>query len=95
MTTLRRLLLVPVGFLMAFTFNVCRTSILTWVAAKKGIAAISQYHDPAGIAILLACSAVMWALALLLLKTQKSPLPTPAVSSQESVVSLRSVVSGQ
>jgi exosortase len=101
LTTLRRLLLVPVGFLMAFAFNVCRTSLLTWVAAKKGIAAISQYHDPAGIAILLACSAVMWALALLLLKTQKSllptpsshlppppsPLPTAAVSGRWSVVS--------
>jgi exosortase len=78
LTILRRLLLVPAGFLMAFGFNVCRTGLLTWVAAKRGIAAIAQYHDPAGIAILLACTAGMWAVALLLLRTQKSQLATPS-----------------
>jgi exosortase len=87
LTTLRRLLLVPAGFLIAIAFNVCRTSLLTWVAAKKGIAAISQYHDPAGFAILLACSAVMWALAFLLWRNQKPTTPAPAVSGQWSVVS--------
>jgi hypothetical protein len=45
---------------------VCRTSLLTWVAAQKGVAAISEYHDPAGITILIACTAGMWAVALLL-----------------------------
>jgi exosortase len=61
----RRLLLIPVGFALAMAFNVCRMSFLTVVAAKKGVAAIARYHDPAGVLITLVCSAVLWGLALL------------------------------
>jgi exosortase len=66
LTLRRRLLLVPIGFVMAMGFNVCRTSLLTYIAAKKGVEAISQYHDPAGISITIACTAGMWVTALLL-----------------------------
>jgi exosortase len=56
----RRLLLIPVSFLLAMILNVCRTSLLTWIAAKNGIAAIAKYHDEAGMTILLVCTAMLW-----------------------------------
>lgn len=61
-----RFVLVPLGFFVAFGFNVVRTTLLTWIASKKGIEAIAEYHDQAGLTILLACSGVMWAAAGLL-----------------------------
>jgi exosortase len=73
----QRLLLVPAAFLVAFFFNLCRTSILTWLAATKGLDAISQYHDQAGVTILLACTAVMWVFALILKKLE-SPASQPS-----------------
>ena len=66
----RRLLFVPIGFGIAMLFNVCRTSLLTYVAAKKGVAAISQYHDPAGVSIMIACTLSLWGIGLLLLRKQ-------------------------
>jgi exosortase len=63
---LRRWLLVPAGFILAMAFNVCRVSFLGVVAAKKGVAAIAQYHDSAGIMITLVCAAGLWGLAVLL-----------------------------
>jgi exosortase len=65
MRLLRRLILIPAGFVLAMSLNVCRMSFLTTVAAKKGVAAIAQYHDPAGIMITLICMAGLWGLALL------------------------------
>jgi len=62
----RRLLFVPVGFILAMAFNVCRVTFLTVVAAKKGVAAIGRYHDPAGVTIALVCTAGLWGLALLM-----------------------------
>jgi len=62
----RRLLLVPIALIVALTCNVGRMTLLTMIAAKKGIAAISQYHDPAGISITIICTAIMWGVALLL-----------------------------
>lgn len=61
-----RLFLVPVGFLVAFGLNICRTTILTWLAARNGTEAIAQYHDQAGLTILLAGSATLWAIAWLI-----------------------------
>src|SRR5208282_222716 len=64
----RRWLLVPLGFVFSMAFNVCRMSLLTLIAAKKGVAAISEYHDPAGITIAILCTLALWGLALLLRK---------------------------
>jgi exosortase len=72
---LRRLLIVPAGFVLAMSFNVCRVSFLTMVAANKGVAAIAQYHDPTGITIMLFCTAGLWGLALLF-KRLKPPVPS-------------------
>jgi exosortase len=68
----RRLALVPTGFLLAIGFNFCRTTFLTLVAAKKGPAAIAEFHDQAGLTILLACTAMMWLIAWVLHRMQKA-----------------------
>jgi exosortase/archaeosortase family protein len=62
----RRLLLLPIGFVLAMGLNLFRASLLTWIAAKKGIAAIAEYHDEAGFTIMLACTAGLWGAAWLL-----------------------------
>jgi exosortase len=62
----RRLLLIPISFVLAMILNLCRTSLLTWIAAKKGIGAIAEYHDEAGWTILLVCTAMLWAAGWLL-----------------------------
>ena len=67
----RRWLLVPMGFVFSMAFNVCRMSLLTLVAAKKGVAAISEYHDEAGITIAILCMLALWGIAVLL-KQQKT-----------------------
>jgi exosortase len=91
----RRLLLLPAGFIAAFFFNVCRTTLLVLVASKKGIAAIESWHDPAGVTITIACTLVLWLVAALLFnkKLKTETLKTEignkasAVSGQLSVVS--------
>lgn len=59
----RRLLLVPTSFVLAMILNLCRASLLTWIAAKKGVEAIAQYHDEAGMTILLICTGLLWGTA--------------------------------
>ncbi len=71
MNLARRLWLLPAGFVLAMSFNVIRMSILTWIAAKHGIAAISKYHDPTGVTIAVLCTAGLWLLALMFQKKQK------------------------
>jgi hypothetical protein len=58
--------------------NLCRASLLTWIAATKGVAAIAQYHDEAGLTILLVCTALLWAVAWLLnLRKAVNPVSSP------------------
>jgi exosortase len=88
----RRALLVPAAFILAIAFNVCRTSFLTIIAAKRGIGVISEYHDEAGVTILLACTAATWVVALILrrpkpkVQTSKSPVQAAASGSAQSEV---------
>jgi exosortase len=62
----RRAWLVPFSFALAMLLNLCRASLLTWIAAKKGVPAIAEYHDEAGMTILLVCTALLWGTAWLL-----------------------------
>jgi exosortase len=72
----RRWLLVLAGFVFSMAFNVGRMFLLTLVAAKKGVSAIAQYHDPAGITIAITCTLALWGLAVLL-RSPKSRVPSP------------------
>jgi exosortase/archaeosortase family protein len=64
LTALRRVSCVLAGFGLSLVFNVGRTTLLTWVAAHKGIAAIASWHDPAGVTILVGCFVCLWFIAL-------------------------------
>ncbi len=79
LTLWRRIVLVPAGFLLALLFNVIRISFLTCVTAREGVAAISKYHDPAGLMIMVACVFSIWLLALLF-KGRAKNAPTSTVS---------------
>ncbi len=59
----RRFGVVLLGFVLAFAFNVGRTLLLTGVASAKGVAAVSAWHDPASVTILVACFLCVWLLA--------------------------------
>jgi exosortase len=61
-----RLLLVVVGLMLAFGFNVIRTLILAWQANAHGLSAIDKWHDPAGFTIAIACFFCLWAVAVLI-----------------------------
>jgi exosortase/archaeosortase family protein len=68
----RRILMIPIGFALAMILNLFRASLLTWIAAKKGVGAIAEYHDEAGLTILLVCTALLWGAAWLLNKRKNS-----------------------
>ena len=68
----RRVLLVPISFALAMLLNLFRASLLTWIAAIKGVGAIAEYHDEAGLTILLVCTALLWGAAWLLNLRRKS-----------------------
>ena len=61
---MRRVVCVFAGFALSFLFNVARMSLLVWVAARKGVAAIASWHDPAGVTILVACFFSLWGLGV-------------------------------
>jgi exosortase/archaeosortase family protein len=63
---MRRVVCVFAGFALSFLFNLARMSLLVWAAARKGVAAIASWHDPAGVFILVACFFSLWALGGLL-----------------------------
>ena len=69
LSLVNRLVLVGAGFFFAFGFNVLRTTTLTLVAAKQGIAAIARWHDPAGVLITLGCFCCLLLVARMLSKT--------------------------
>ena len=58
-----RVLLVLSGFLFSLLFNFMRLVVLVWVASHQGIAAVSRWHDPTGVTILLGCFFGLWLLA--------------------------------
>lgn len=89
MKVARRLLLIPAGFILAMAFNVCRMTFLTMVAAKKGVAAIDQYHDPAGIVITIVCTAGLWGLAVLFKKKLKTETLKAESGKQEKDANLK------
>lgn len=59
----RRVLLVALSVAAAFIVNFIRVGFLAWNAAKGGVGAVDQWHDPAGTTSFLICVAVIWAVA--------------------------------
>jgi exosortase len=95
----RRVFCVFAGFAFSFLFNVARTTLLTWVAARKGAAAIASWHDPAGVAILVGCFLSLWGMAVWLKRRQRLQsrvlgLESKVHSPQSTVHSSRSTVHG-
>ena len=79
----RRAVLCLGGFAMSFLFNLVRMSLLTWVAASKGIDAIAKWHDPAGVTILLACFGGLWLFAVSLHPRAASRLNQPSTINHQ------------
>ncbi len=78
----RRVLCVLAGFALSFLFNLARMSLLVWVAARKGVAAIASWHDPAGVTILVACFFSLWGMGVLLKgKAEKLKAEMPKAES--------------
>jgi len=62
----RRIALCLLGFASSFGFNVARTFLLTYVASKQGVPALDQWHDPAGITVLVWCFVAIWLASLVM-----------------------------
>ncbi len=60
----RRLLLLGGGVVIAFSLNVVRTVTLTWHTSSAGIAALEEWHDPAGLMIFVVSFLCLWAVAV-------------------------------
>ena len=70
---LRRLALLGFGFLACVALNLVRTLVLIYGAGSKGVDAVSRYHDPVGVTILFACTALMLVFALWLRNCRPKP----------------------
>jgi exosortase len=81
-TTLRRVVLLLCGMLIAFLCNVGRTLSLVTVAVKDGIDAMTNWHDPLGFTVLAICFLFVWLLARLVL----GPVPKIAPPSDASAL---------
>jgi exosortase len=88
----RRVVCVIAGSALSFLFNLMRTTLLTWVAARKGVAAIASWHDSAGITILVACFLTLWLAAMWLKREsrkQKAKISAAATTSVPSTFNLQ------
>lgn len=73
----RRLVLLAGGVAVAMAANVFRSSLLVYLAAQHGTAALNRYHDAAGVSVL-----VIVFIGLLILNgyLEKELAPTPALA---------------
>jgi exosortase len=76
-STLRRLLLVGLGALLAFVCNLGRTFLLVWLGAEHGSATIQSWHDPAGHTILIICLLALWGVSIFL-RGKDTAIPQPS-----------------
>ncbi len=70
---IRRGLLVIIGIVMAFAFNLVRAFWLAWTAHHHGANSISSWHDPAGFTILGVTFVSLFLLSLLLRPKREAP----------------------
>lgn len=60
-----RLALFGIAGLLALFFNFCRTLLLTWLSATRGIEVMNNWHDSAGLMVFLASFAGLIVLAII------------------------------
>jgi exosortase len=80
-TASRRIALVVLGAILAFTCNVVRSAILVWVATTKGISHLAAWHDPAGMSIFIFCLFALWLISLWLRRGVATDLGEPPPAS--------------
>jgi exosortase len=93
----RRLALLGGGLVVALAANVFRSSLLVWIAAQYGSAAMERYHDFAGVAVLLIVFAGLLWLNARLARGNVRPHAPPAggpASSASSASSATAVPAG-
>jgi exosortase len=79
LTWQRRLALLGGGLVVAIIANVFRSSLLVWIAAQYGAAAMEHYHDLAGVSVLLIVFAgLLWLNARLSRGNVGTAAPLPA-----------------
>lgn len=66
------------GLTAAVFLNIARTFALSLAAVQNGGAGVEAWHDPAGLAVLLASFFLLWALAKKLARPAAEPVPCPA-----------------
>jgi exosortase len=81
LSVLRRAGLIFAGFALSLLFNLARMTLLVWIAATKGIAAVAAWHDPAGVTILLGCFFGLWGLGLLF-RNSRPQMLKPKVAAE-------------
>ena len=91
LTWARRWWLLAAGPALAMAFNLARTMLLVFVAARSGLPAMKQWHDPTGVALLLGCFFCLWGVAVWLARG-KAGLATPFAPLQPSTTSSLSTV---
>ena len=69
----RRWWLLGVGPALALAFNLTRTLVLVFVAARAGLPAMERWHDPTGEALLVGCFLCLWGVALWLGRRVEHP----------------------
>jgi len=75
-----RIALVATGFLSALITNIARTTFLSVSAARHGIEAVGQWHDPAGYTVLTVCLVFIAVLAEWLRARHSTGVAPPSVS---------------
>ena len=88
MNVRRRVILVAAAMLLAFVCNLARTLLLCLVASASGVEAIHQWHDSAGLTILLVCIAGLWVLSLQMAKGGTAPVSVSAAPSARALTRL-------
>jgi exosortase/archaeosortase family protein len=84
--TSRRVLLIVLGAVLAFTCNVVRSAVLVWVAATQGTSRVAAWHDPAGMSIFIFCLLALWLISLWLRRgVAVEPAGAPSIYSAFSL----------
>lgn len=87
----RRMALVLGGLILSLILNMCRTALLTCVAAKQGMDGIAAWHDPAGITILVGCFFGLWLLGMKMRSKIEKATASRACPLREYLIRLREV----